>query len=276
MALVYTLPKQLMRATILARPSSVNKSPYLADIRIDDTSEVAVCHTAALGCCGYIAAGSKVWVAPKDLSNYTTKSTYEVYHVERNGVVVCCHPLVANKIAGEMFHLNEIVEDGVSVQAELTRGDSRYDFGGVLTSGTEFLLEVKCVVMADPIDGTDAELRAFAATGQQQKAAPNIAIFPYGKRKVSAEPLSPRALKHVEGLTREVAQGKTCYLLFLVMRPDVHAFTITKCDPTYRAAVIKAIAAGVNVLAFRIEWRGNKAYNLGRLPVDLAGESIMV
>jgi DNA-binding sugar fermentation-stimulating protein len=264
MSLVYTLPKQLMRATILARPSSVNKSPYLADIQLDDTSEVAICHTAALGCCGYIVPGSKVWVAPKDLSNYTTKSKYEVYHVERNGVIVCCHPMVANKIAVEMFHLNHILEGGITIQPEVTCGDSRYDFGGRLESGKEFFLEVKCVVMADPIDGTEKELKNITLT-----PGANIAIFPYGKRKISSDPISMRALKHIQGLTQEVAKGKSCSLLFLVMRPDVRAFTVTKCDPVYRAAVIKAIATGVNVLAYRIEWRGNKAYSLGQLPIEL-------
>jgi DNA-binding sugar fermentation-stimulating protein len=265
MALVYSLSKQLMRATILARPSSVNKSPYLADIQLDDTSEVAICHTAALGCCGYIAPGSKVWVAPKDLSNDTIKSKYEVYHVEQEGVIICCNPLVANKISAEMFHLNHIIEDGVSINSEVTCGDSRYDFGGQLLSGKEFFLEVKSVVMADPIDGTAAELKSALPT-----PGAKLAIFPYGKRKVSTDPLSPRALKHVEGLTEQVAKGKSCYLLFLIMRPDVRAFTVTKCDPTYQAAVKAAIKAGVHVLAYRIEWKGNKAYNLGQLPVEFA------
>ena len=265
MALVYSLSKQLMRATILARPSSLNKSPYLADIQLDDTSEIAICHTAALGCCGYIAPGSKVWVAPKDLSNDTIKSKYEVYHVERNGVIVCCHPMVANKIAAEMFHLNHIIEDGVSINSEVTCGDSRYDFGGQLASGKEFFLEVKCVVMADPIDGVEAQLKIAPPT-----PGANLAIFPYGKRKIFSEPISERALKHVEGLTNQVAKGKVCYLLFLVMRPDVRAFTVTKCDPTYQTAVKTAIKAGVHVLAYRIEWRGNKAYNLGQLPVEFA------
>ena len=265
MALVYSLQKQLMRATILARPSSVNKSPYLVDIKIDDTSEVAICHTAALGCCGYIAPGSKVWVASKDLSNHTIKSKYEIYHVERNGVIVCCHPMVANKIAAEMFHLNHIIEDGVSINSEVTCGDSRYDFGGRLVSGKEFFLEVKSVVMADPIDGVEAQLKITPPT-----PGANLAIFPYGKRKISSEPISERALKHVEGLTNQVAKGKVCYLLFLVMRPDVRAFTVTKCDPTYQTAVKAAIKAGVHVLAYRIEWRGNKAYNLGQLPVEFA------
>ena len=192
-------------------------------------------------------------------------SAYEVYHVERPGAVtVCCHPMVANVIARRLFEYNYIIPDGVSLEAEVTHGDSRFDFGGRLRDGRRFFLEVKCVVMADIIDGTTAEVAK--ADKDQQK----IAIFPYGKRKMSQEPLSPRALKHALGLTECVRSGSAvCYLLYLVMRPDVRAMTVTRLDPTYRKAVVDARTAGVNVQALQIRWDGAKASLIKELPVEI-------
>jgi hypothetical protein len=192
-------------------------------------------------------------------------SAYEVYHVERpGGMTVCCHPMVANVIARRLFEYNYIIPDGVSLEAEVTHGDSRFDFGGRLKDGRRFFLEVKCVIMADVIDGTDKEVAA--APKDQQK----IAIFPYGKRRLSNEPLSPRALKHALGLTECVKRCEAvCYMLYLVMRPDVRAMTVTRLDPTYRKAVIDARATGVNVLALQIGWDGAKASLIQELPVEI-------
>lgn len=254
----------------MARPAKTNKSPYLLDARIESTGEEALCHSAALGCCGYICAGSVVWVMKKEEGS-KAQSKYEVYHVERPGlddnqVIVCCHPMVANVIARRLYEYNYIIRDGASaLESEITHGDSRFDFSGKLVDGRRFYLEVKCVVMADVIDGTDKEVAAV-----KEKPDKLLAIFPYGKRKISKEPLSPRALKHVEGLTGVVSAGVgVAHLLFIVMRPDVRAMTVTRLDPTYREAVAAAVAAGVSVKAVCIEWIGGEAQLKGELPVEL-------
>lgn len=269
MTVLYKLPRPLVRATVVARPAKSNKSPYLLDARIESTGEEALCHSAALGCCGYICAGSVVWVMKKEEGS-NAQSKYEVYHVERpGGVIVCCHPMVANVIARRLYEYNYIIRDGASsLESEVVHGDSRFDFSGKLVDGWRFYLEVKCVVMADVIDGTDKEVAAVAAVAAKPDKL--LAIFPYGKRKMSKEPLSPRALKHVEGLTDVVSKGVgAAYLLFIVMRPDVRAMTVTRLDPTYRTAVAAAVAAGVSVKAVCIEWIGDEAHLKGELPVEI-------
>ena len=256
----------MKQGTVVARPSSFNKSPYLLDAVVD--GETVVCHSSALGCCGYICASSVVWVMERE-SGSKAQSKYEIYHVERPGsVTVCCHPMVANVIARRLFEYNHIIPDGVSLEAEVVCGDSRFDFGGKLADGRQFYLEVKCVVMADVIDGTDKEVATVATKDKPDKL---LAIFPYGKRKMSKEPLSPRALKHVQGLTKVVASGGVgvAHLLFIVMRPDVRAMTVTRLDPVYREAVAAAVAAGVNVMAYKVAWVGGAAYLDGELAVEI-------
>jgi hypothetical protein len=60
MALLYSLPKPLIKARVLARPSKKVKSPYLADVLLLETNKEALCHSAALGCSGHIVEGSFV------------------------------------------------------------------------------------------------------------------------------------------------------------------------------------------------------------------------
>jgi hypothetical protein len=90
-----------------------------------------------------------------------------------------------------------------------------------------------------------------------------IAIFPYctvsGKRKVSLDPLSERAHKHVEALTNLSSMYK-CVLLFIVQRNDVSQFCITKLDPTYKEACKKALDSGVIIKAISVRWDTQQCY----------------
>lgn len=58
---LHTLP-DLYRATVLARPSRSIKSPYLADVQLEDGT-LALCHSPSLGCMGLISAGATILVA---------------------------------------------------------------------------------------------------------------------------------------------------------------------------------------------------------------------
>ena len=144
------LPKPLQRATVLSRPSKKIKSPYLADIELD--GKEILCHSAALGCCGYIVAGAIVWVLEKPESN--TKSTHEIYLIERDGQLVGCHPLVANKIASTLLKSQLVLPIGEIIQ-EVKFDTCRFDFA---SSDKKTIIEVKCVPMADYYDGTLKEL----------------------------------------------------------------------------------------------------------------------
>ena len=53
--MLHTLPT-LIKATVVNRPSKTIKSPYVADIKLEDGT-TAMCHTPGLGCCGLVATG---------------------------------------------------------------------------------------------------------------------------------------------------------------------------------------------------------------------------
>lgn len=258
MVLLYSLPNPLIKAKVLARPSKKVKSPYLADVLLLDTNEEVLCHSAALGCSGHITENSIVWVLEKEES--TSKSTHQIYLIEENDIMIGCHPLVANKIAYRLLKNNMVLPNTKDVLSEYTMGDCRFDFLAKCDDRLT-IIEVKSVPIADYIDGTTKEVQAYLKEYPELKQ--KIAIFPYcttqNKRKVSNEPLSERALKHVTELTKLVNTTK-CVLLFIIQRTDVSQFCITKLDPIYKEACKKALDAGVIIKAISVRWDNRFCY----------------
>ena len=52
----------LIEGTVVKRPSKYIKSPYVADVVVEDQSVLA--HTASLGCCGLADVGASILMAP--------------------------------------------------------------------------------------------------------------------------------------------------------------------------------------------------------------------
>ncbi len=44
--------ENLIDGLVIKRPSATCKTPYVADVKIEDKDENIMAHTAALGCCG--------------------------------------------------------------------------------------------------------------------------------------------------------------------------------------------------------------------------------
>lgn len=253
---IYSLVKPLVKAKVLSRPSKKIKSPYLADILIDDKEYI--CHSAPLGCSGHIIEGSIVWVLEKEKSK--AHSSHEIYLIEENGTLIGCHPLVANKIAHQLLKRQLILPNIKSIVPENTINDCRFDFIAKCDEKMS-IIEVKSVPIADYFDGTSKEVQEYLKEFSQ--SVEKIAIFPYcttaGKRKLSKQPLSERALKHVESLTNLSTTYK-CVLLFIVQRNDVSKFCITKLDPIYKDACKKALESGVIIKAISVKWDTHHCY----------------
>jgi DNA-binding sugar fermentation-stimulating protein len=146
---IYNLPQKLLIATVINRPSKVNKSPYLADIVIDsegETSEISIAHSPSLGCGGLICSGVKVYVLPcesksKDKDSGAklqisgskaskNVSKYIIYHIENKEKIsptleiihspICAHPNMANIIVGQMLQKKMIIglEDLTHIKSE--------------------------------------------------------------------------------------------------------------------------------------------------------------
>ena len=258
MVLLYSLPNALVKGKVLARPSKNVKSPYLADVLLLEENKEVICHSASLGCSGHIVQGSIVWVLEKEESS--SKSSHTIYLIEENGTFIGCQPLVANKIAYRLLKNNMILPNTTNIIPETTINDSRFDFIAKCDDRMT-VIEVKSVPIADYFDGTSKEVEQYLKDKSNKKE--KIAIFPYcttsGKRKVSKEALSERALKHVESLT-SLSQENKCVLLFIVQRNDVSQFCVTKLDPIYKEACKKALDAGVIIKAVSVRWDNRHCY----------------
>ena len=265
MEYLYRLPKALVKAKVLSRPSKKIKSPYLADILIDEKEYL--CHSGSLGCSGHITENSIVWVLEKEGSG--CKSTHEIYLIEEDGLMIGCHPLVANKIAYQILKKQLVLPTMKDIMSESTIDDSRFDFIAQCENRMT-IIEVKSVPMADYFDGTTIEVEEYL---RECSSHEKIAIFPYtiaGKnkgRKVSNEPLSERALKHVNSLSN-LAKTYKCILLFIVQRTDVSKFCITKLDPIYKDACKKALDTGVIIKAVSVRWDNQSAYYEKELAIE--------
>lgn len=264
--LLYSLPNELLRATVVARPSTYNKSPYLADILIEGEQEPSVAHSPALGCNGYVAPGQMVWVMPA--SNENTISKYTIYHAEQDGEIICIHPQVANHVARALLESWLVIPGLRKIRSEVTVGDSRFDFGALAREDPKIkqkvYIEVKSAPIADLVDELPKS-RAKALESIGPGPHTKTSIFPHGNNPKNGI-ISPRALKHIEHLNGLTAEAR-CVMLYLTMRTDVDRLTISKRDMVYREAVKRAAAAGVQVEAWTIKWIGRHAYLGNNIPV---------
>ena len=259
--LLYSLPSDLVRATVVRRPSQYNKSPYLADILVDGEQEPSVAHTPALGCNGYVAPGQVVWAMPA--TNSKTISKYTIYHAEQDGEIICIHPQVANAVARALLESWLVVPGLQKIKSEVTVGDSRFDFGARVQKQKAYI-EVKSAPIADIVDALPKD-RSRSISSMGPGPHPKTAIFPHGNNPKEGL-LSPRALKHIEHLNGLTTEAR-CVMLYLTMRTDVNRLTISARDKVYREAVARAAAAGVQVEAWTVKWTGRHAYLGECIPV---------
>lgn len=272
MSSVYTLPK-LYKALVLARPSKVCKSPYLADVQIYDENdniieENVMAHSPALGCCGLIAANVYVLCAKSESKK--AKSKYIIHHIfNESNQVVGCNPMLANPIVKSLLTNNLIEEfqNITALKAETKIDESRFDFTFINKEGQRVYLEVKNVPLACVVDLPKKEMKKMDLSQYDQNQ--KIAIFPDGYRKNQAEPVSERALKHVNHLAsiHKNDPNTICALVFLIQRTDVTAFKPSVIDPIYQEAVYSAHASGVKILPICVEWRDNECHYLKSVPL---------
>jgi DNA-binding sugar fermentation-stimulating protein len=134
------------------------------------------------------------------------------------------------------------------------------DFSGIDENGMRFIMEVKNVPLADYEDITakDRKKKCYDDRDVNSK----VAYFPDGYRKKSTEPISPRALKHIQELTLIKKESITrCIMCYVIQRSDVSCFQPSIIDPCYRQAVKEGIEAGVEIITLVVRWtREGEAY----------------
>ena len=156
--------------------------------------------------------------------------------------LVLVNPSRANAIVGEA--LPALLPGYAHRQAEVPRGAHRLDFC-LAGDGGRCWVEVKCLSLA--VDG--------------------VAAFP--------DAVSARATAHLGVLEAVVAAGDRAVLVLLVGRGDAARVRPADwIDPAWGAALRRAVAGGVEVIALGAAVGLTEVAVAGRLPLDLAIPSL--
>lgn len=269
---LYKLPG-LTKALIIKRPSAKIKSPYVADIIVDNVTYLG--HTPALGCCGLAEKGSHVYVTKlgdKTKCDYRIQISAFKDSNSNKEILVGIAPKLAEVIA-ENALLNQLINNLKikTLAREKKVLNSRFDFIGTTTTDQQFILEVKNVPLADYVDMDSKSRKKIDTTSIPYNE--KIAYFPDGYRKNKQVTVSERALKHVNEL-KEIKIGHPeirCILLFVIQRNDIKWFQPSRIDQIYLDAVRDAWLNGVEIKTLQVEWDtdGICKYISNNLPIML-------
>jgi DNA-binding sugar fermentation-stimulating protein len=271
--------ENLIEGRVVKRPSRLIKTPYVADVVINEDSDTerkeVITHSASLGCCGLADSNAYVLLSEIESSSSSKKAlkcSHRIYlsiHKEGNNEeIIGIYPKMAEKLM-EMA-LNQSLLSSLKnvkswaretvIKVEHLGLDSRFDFSGIDANNVPFIMEIKNVPLADYEDVPSNERKKMEIEGRDFNS--KVAYFPDGYRKKSTDAISPRALKHVRELEiiRINAPKIRCILCFVIQRSDVNRFTTSIIDPEYKAAVKKAYESGVEIMTMVVKWsRDGKA-----------------
>ena len=267
MILYQTLP--LFKAKVIKRPSASIKSPYVADILlVDDNNEplddvLYLAHSPSLGCCGLADKDAYVMVSksnnPKTKTDYVIELScfYETKKEINYLEYVSLKPKIAEKVAHQALLQNGVpgIPQFKSLNAEKKFKQSRFDFYGIDQFDQEHIIEIKTVPLAYYVDVPKKEYKNYQEIINNSNFNDKIAYFPDGYRKNMNEPVSPRALKHIQELEEIALEGKIkCTLLFVIQRSDICCFQPSNLDKIYKKAVQKAWINGVQIKTIGMKW----------------------
>jgi DNA-binding sugar fermentation-stimulating protein len=270
----------LIKGSVVKRPSVIIKTPYVADVLLTDSAQV-LAHSLSLGCCGLADTNANVLLEqlpeklPKkdknkniDKAHCSHRIHLSIYRDQerKKEMIIGINPKLAEILIEKALEQNILhsLQNIKSYKREVTmyipgKVDSRFDFTGVDQHGVPFIMEIKNVPLADYEDVASKDRKHMDFTGREFSS--KVAYFPDGYRKKSADPISPRALKHVQELTWIKTEDPRirCILCFVIQRHDVNRFTPSIIDPIYREAIRVAMDAGVEIIPVVIKWERSGA-----------------
>ena len=280
----------LVYVKVIARPSKVCKTPYVADIELEDGSIVQA-HCASLGCCGLCEKDCYVYASPIKSNCIQSKSkvcSYKIYlaqfyeekvindQLSTNNQLIGIDPKLAETLVENALTRNYLktLTHIKTYKREVCLLNSRFDFAGIDKQGKYFVLEVKNVPLADYADVSSVDRKKMVKRGDFINIGINekISYFPDGYRKKKGAVVSERALKHINELA-EISHSKIIrpIICFVVQRTDVGSFQASLLDPIYKTAFNDAIKQGVEVIILVVSWNvdGEATFVSCDLPVNL-------
>ena len=270
MTLIFKL-NDLIEGEIVKRPSKHIKTPYVADIKICSTSDMILGHTASLGCCGLADVGASILMSPvlkiKKKDSEKLHCEYRVYlsilREKGQEQIVGIYPKLAEELTESALKSNLLSRLlNVKTYKKETKiyvpglVDSRFDFSGIDENGIPFIMEVKNVPLADYEDVTSKDRKKMCFDDRSINS--KVSYFPDGYRKKSTDPVSPRALKHINELSLIKRMSKTrCIMCYVIQRTDINRFQPSIIDPEYREAFKEAVKSGVEIITMVVKWNNN-------------------
>ena len=230
---------------------------FLADIEIttpaERAGEIVTAHCANTGSMTNCKdEGAKVWLFDSQNPKRKLPLSWEWVEVEEQ-YKACINTARANQLVKEALlanHIQEVsIDEDSCLKAEPKVEEGRLDFL-VSSENTHQLtyIEVKSVT-----------LLGNAASDNDEK---NIGYFP--------DAVTSRGLKHIEVLMRLKAEGQRSILFFCVPHEGIKLVKVAEhVDPAYAAKLRKAISAGVEVLAYQVEFFENGMELKTPIPVSI-------
>lgn len=212
---------------------------FLAEIRLDDESEVMAHCTNSGSMKSCIENGAEVFLTPVNDPKRSTKFTWEMIKINGNWVGI--NTGNPNKLAFEAISEGKIPELTcyTKVTREVVFGDSRFDIFAENESEKCFI-EVKNVTLKEG----------------------KYALFP--------DSVTKRGQKHLKTLMEVKAAGMRAVMLYIIQRTDVEIFAPAKTiDPDYAKTLKLAVEAGVEVIAMQAKVTPEKIELTTKLPIEL-------
>ena len=212
---------------------------FLAEIRLDDGTEVVAHCTNSGSMKSCLENGAEVYLTPVTDPKRRTKFTWEMIKI--NGSWVGINTANPNKLAFEAISAGLIPELSgyTNVKREVVFGDSRFDI--FAENETE-----KCFVEVKNVSLKEG----------------NYALFP--------DAITTRGQKHLKTLMEVKAHGIRAVMLYIVQRTDVEVFApAMEIDPEYAKVLKQAVNAGVEVIVMQIEVTPEGINIKKKLPVEI-------
>eukprot|EP00747_Dinoflagellata_sp_TGD_P169109 gnl/TRDRNA2_/TRDRNA2_197190_c0_seq1.p1 gnl/TRDRNA2_/TRDRNA2_197190_c0~~gnl/TRDRNA2_/TRDRNA2_197190_c0_seq1.p1 ORF type:complete len:357 (+),score=77.34 gnl/TRDRNA2_/TRDRNA2_197190_c0_seq1:30-1100(+) len=305
-ALLIDLGRDLVRGTIVRRPSRRNRSPYVGDVKIKGKGAAkreAIAHMPSMDMGGKSVAGADLLMKPardrkgnvvgskavsKKYGTPCCEFIAQLLRVDegfRRPLWIGAHPSLGEKIAEELLRkgiCSPELPRVATLQSQVTVAgcDMRSDFLITpATRGRRMVVEVKTVVDTD-YPASSVPNRTKCVFVSHEVPYRRAGIFPWGEARQKGPDgetvVSERAIRHVDELAaiargeRRGANGERfdAAILFIVIRDDAVIFrpNVDAC-PSFAKHLAKAKKAGVKVLAQRVRW-GEKAQEEGQCFAD--------
>ena len=232
------LPQPMLRGVLVSRYKR-----FFADVALDDGRGLTAHCPNPGAMLGMNAPGSVVWVSRSDDPKRKLAHTLEL--IEVDGGLIGVNTMLPNRLVAEALAAGAIPELAgyASTRREVKYGDnSRVDFLLEASDRPACWVEVKSVTLS---------------------RGGGLAEWP--------DCVSARGARHVAELEAVVARGDRAVVLFLVQRNDCDRSALAEdLDPAFSRTLARAVAAGVEVLAYGCAVGPDRIGIGGRLPAIIA------